>query len=425
VVINPLERGVPEFEFVLELSEDWEKVYHFSALSRGSRDTIALLIRCFHARKYVATSFILSRLFQNPATPGAPLTGPIGREEFDVHGLGQRLGKELDRTVGQLESVERVVRTSNEEKRQLMEQLQETIGSYTEAIEKLHQQLAFAKGGPAAQLQLQVHDARAANQRLQLDAKDVQNRLEEEQRKAPAQSGTSEAEVLSAEITRLRASISSLAGEAASHSQRDHTRHEELRRLRQDVELLNGEKEGLEKCAFQAEKDKQDLVENFLYVKGLLDKLQMASLESPAASPEVEREIAQLKTTYSQVVDDRNRLAVRVEHLDRDREKQKAQRESALERVMNANARLLEERDRLEKEKARVSGLYQQTMGAMGAMPQAGAGYPGAGGSTADGASAADLEALKVELAQKTELLAKREQESESLRSRLRKLAMV
>merc|ERR1712228_175171 len=94
--------------------------------------------------------------------------------------------------------------------------------------------------------------------------------------------------------------------------------------------------------------------------------------------------MGQLKATYSQIVDERNRLAVRVEHLDRDREKQKQQRESALERVMNANARLLEERDRLEKEKARVSDLYQSAMGAMGAVapPKAGkgnGGYPGGG----------------------------------------------
>merc|ERR1712151_378691 len=203
---------------------------------------------------------------------------------------------------------------------------------------------------------------------------------------------------------------------------RDHNRSEELRRLRQDVELLNGEKEGLKKMASNSEKEKQELVENFLYVKGLLDKLQMASLESPAASPEVEREIAQLKSQYSQIVDERNRLAVRVEHLDRDREKQKTQRESALERVMNANARLLEERDRLEKEKVRVSQLYQQTMGAMGAVAKASSnssdGYP------SDSPSSADLQCLKQELAQKKELLEKREQEGESLRSRLRKLAM-
>merc|ERR1712232_289610 len=90
-------------KFRLELSEDPEQCYKFQALSRTSRDLIALLIRCFHARKYVATSFILSRLFQNPATPGAPLTS-VQAQDFDLQGLGDRLGKELDRTVGHLRS---------------------------------------------------------------------------------------------------------------------------------------------------------------------------------------------------------------------------------------------------------------------------------------------------------------------------------
>jgi len=205
------------------------------------------------------------------------------------------------------------------------------------------------------------------------------------------------------------------------NSQRDLTRQEELRRLRADVDMLNSEKEGLERCSVQADKDKQDLIENFLYVKGCLDKLQMVSLQMPAASPEHDREVARLKETYSQVVDERNRLAIRVETMDRDREKQKQQHESALERVMNANAQLLGERDRLEKEKARVSELCQSTMGAMGVVPGAG----GAATNAAGGNSTASLGALTAELAQKHQFLRKREQEGESLRARLRKLAMV
>mmetsp|Transcript_59811 Transcript_59811/g.165407 ORF Transcript_59811/g.165407 Transcript_59811/m.165407 type:complete len:645 (-) Transcript_59811:92-2026(-) len=426
VVIHPLDTC----KFRLELSDEPEKIYHFVALSRTSRDLIALLIRCFHSRKYVATSFILSQLFQNPATPGAPLTS-VQHNGFDVHGLGERLGKELDRTVGQLEAVERVVRNANLEKSELQAQLRETISSYTDAIEKLHQQLAVAKGGPAASLQLQLHEARAQQQRLQLEVQELKQRVEEEQQLAPKSTEPSaetaaQAEALRGEISQLRTSISALAGDAAMNSQRDLTRAEELRRLRSDVDMLNSEKEGLERCAMQADKDKQDLIENFLYVKGCLDRLQMASLQAPAASPEHEREVARLRESYSQVVDERNRLAVRVEAMDRDREKQKQQRESALERVMNANARLLEERDRLEKEKARVSELYQSTMGAMGAVAEQGARPAGTMGQTANtGGDAAVLEVLQAELLQKQALLAKREQEGESLRARLRKLAMV
>jgi len=417
VVIHPLDTC----KFRLELSEEVDKIYHFVALSRTSRDLIALLIRCFHARKYVATSFILSQLFQNPATPGAPLTS-VHYDGFDVHGLGDRLGKELDRTVGQLEAVEKVVRNANLEKTELQAQLRETISSYTEAIEKLHQQLAMARGGPTANLQLQLHEAKAQQQRLQLELQEVRTRADEEEqsmpkRQEPSAEQLAQAEKVRGEIAQLRQSISALAGDAAMNSQRDLTRAEELRRLRSDVDMLNSEKEGLEKCAMQADKDKQDLIENFLYVKGCLDKLQMASLEAPDCSPEYEREMAKLKESFSQVVDERNRLIVRVEAMDRDREKQKQGREAALERVMNANTRLLEERDRLEKEKSRVSELYRSTIGAMGAAAQ--------GGSAATGADAAALEALRAEIAEKEALLAKREQDGESLRTRLRKLAMV
>lgn len=418
-------------KFRLELSEDPEKCYRFQALSRTSRDLIALLIRCFHARKYVATSFILSRLFQNPATPGAPLTS-VQAQDFDLQGLGDRLGKELDRTVGQLEVVEKVVRNANMEKSELQAQLRETISSYTEAIEKLHTQLqvASAQGGPQAAVQLQLHEARSSHSKLQLELQELREKIEEEQQKAPksadAGSGgsTSEVEALRAEIQQLRTRISALAGDQQDQTKRDLTRAEELRRLRADVDMLNSEKDALELNLVHAEKEKADLIENFVHVKGCLDKLQMDSLMTPAASPEHERQVAQLKASYSQVVDERNRLAARVDALDRDREKQKQQRESALERVMNANARLLEERDKLEKEKTRVSALYQSTMGAMGAVPQAGSAAAGGAGGE-DRCDQAALDSMKAELAQKAELLRKREQEGESLRARLRKLAMV
>jgi len=434
VVLHPLDTC----KFRLELSEEPDKVYQFVALSRSSRDLITLLIRCFHARKYVATSYILSKLFQNPATPGAPLTQMMSGD-FDIHGLGDRLGKELDRTAGQLEVVERIVRNATEEKTQLQAQLRETIGSYTEAIEKLHQQLAVANGGPAASLQLQLHDARALHSRLQLETQEVRARLDAEEQLLPkgcdadgagAAERAAEMEALRAQIAQFQGEIRAVHGDAAQSSQRDITRAEELRRLRADVERLNSEKETLEQSCQQADKEKQDLVDNFLYVKGCLDKLQIASLQTAAANPEVEREVAQLKASYGQVVEERNRLAARLEALDRDREQQKHQRESALERVMCANARLLEERDRLEKEKKRVSELYQRTMGAMGAGPQAAAPPPAAvtdppRSATGGCGSAEEFEALRSQLAEQQEMLARREAEGESLRGRLRKLAMV
>jgi chromosome segregation ATPase len=326
-----------------------------------------------------------------------------------------------------LEVVEKVVRNAKMEKSELQAQLRETISSYTEAIEKLHTQLASAQGGPTAAVQLQLHEARSQHSKLQLELQELRQKMEEEQQSAPtcteAGNSSSEVEAMRGEIQQLRTRISALAGDQQDQSKRDLTRAEELRRLRADVDMLNSEKDALELNLVQAEKEKADLIDNFVHVKGCLDKLQMDSLMTPAASPEHERQVAQLKASYGQAVDERNRLAARADALDREREKQKQQRESALERVMNANARLLEERDKLEKEKARVSALYQSTMGAMGAVPQAGSTAGGAGGE--ERCDQAALDAMKADLAQKTELLTKREQEGESLRARLRKLAMV
>jgi hypothetical protein len=64
VIIHPLDTT----KFQLEMSE--QKKLNLSALGRTSRDLIALTIRCFQARQYVATTFVLDQLFQNPAVPG-------------------------------------------------------------------------------------------------------------------------------------------------------------------------------------------------------------------------------------------------------------------------------------------------------------------------------------------------------------------
>mmetsp|Transcript_113099 Transcript_113099/g.325120 ORF Transcript_113099/g.325120 Transcript_113099/m.325120 type:complete len:651 (-) Transcript_113099:116-2068(-) len=434
VVLHPADTC----KFTLILNEEPDKTYRFQALSRTSRDLIALLIRCFHARRYVATTFILSRLFQNPATPGAPMTS-VQAGDFDIQSLAERLGKELNRTIGQLEVVERVVRNANLEKSELQAQLRETIASYTEAIEQLHAQLANARGGPAAMLRVQLHEARNLHTNLQLEIQEVRQQLAEEQQLEAAGGGgamrggggqsSAEVEELRNETQQLRLRISASEGDQQDQNKRDLTRAEELRRLRADVDMLNSEKEALESNNLQADKEKAELIDNFVYVKGCLDKLQMASLETPAASPDHERQVSQLKATYSQVAEERNRLAARVEEQENERYKQKQQRESALERLMNANAHVLEERDKYVKEKARISALYQNTMGAMGAAQPAGGavGTLAAAGAEGDDGRCdqATLEAMRKELAEKTHLLQEREREGESLRQRLRKLAMV
>mmetsp|Transcript_16237 Transcript_16237/g.36399 ORF Transcript_16237/g.36399 Transcript_16237/m.36399 type:complete len:616 (+) Transcript_16237:147-1994(+) len=408
--------------FRLELSEDREKNYHFVALSRSSRDLIVLLIRIFHARTYVANSYMLGQVVQNPMKSGfLSLDQRPCNPGYDVSKHAERLGKELDRAAGQLEAVDKMATCAHEERAQLQVQLQETISSYTEVIDKLHDQIAKAKGGLVASLQLQLHDAKALNSKLTTDMRDLRERLEQEEQTTSEGYGA-EATELREEIARLEASLRAISGGTVVSSQRDEsrcqTREQELRRLRQDVDELQKEKEGLERNVQQGEREKQDLIENFLYVKGALDKLQIQSLDMPEASPEVVGEVLQLKTSYSDAVDERNRLAVKVESMDRDREKEKAHRDAAVERVMATNAKLMEERDRLQKEKSRISELYRGTMSAMGA-DEAAEVRSGTAPSTES------LTALEAEVAEKSDQLRKAELEGDSLRSRLRKLAMV
>ena len=59
---------------------------------------------------------------------------------------------------------------------------------------------------------------------------------------------------------------------------------------------------------------------------------------------------------------------MRVEQLCKDLEKGKVQGDQSLERVMNANARLLEEKDRVQKELERLSKLYSETIAELHSM---------------------------------------------------------
>jgi len=317
------------------------------------------------------------------------------------------------------------VRNATSEKHELQAQLRETITSYTEAIEKLHQQLN--KAGPDAALQWKLHDTKATNSKMQLEIADVMQQMADEFPDGLGQYGddakkaeaTAEEEALKVEVEQLRKNITALAGDAVNNVQIDNSRAAELTRLRRDVDTLTDVNNGLNRNLKDAETEKQNLIDNFLNVKKDLDNLQIASLNSAAANPEMERHLTSLRIKHDEALSERNRVAAQIESIDRDRENQKQQQEAALERVMAQNAKLLEERDRMDKEKNRVSGLYQATMGAMGAGPET------AAPSASDDGTVESVEDLKERLRQKKELLTKREEESESLRSRLRKLAMV
>merc|ERR1711988_1609832 len=127
----------------------------------------------------------------------------------------------------------------------------------------------------------------------------------------------------------------------------------DLKRMRNDVERLTAMKDSLQQKVAHSDREKQDLTDNFMYVKGELDKVQMrqsgldpghggyGSSSSSSSSGGSAQEIGSLREQLQKLSEDRNRMNQRIESLCRDLEKHKTSDESSMERVMTANARLL------------------------------------------------------------------------------------
>lgn len=142
---------------------------------------------------------------------------------------------------------------------------------------------------------------------------------------------------------------------------------------------------------------------------------------------ELQQQQAELQQQYYAVLDDRNRLASRVEQLCRELEKNKTAGDQSMDRVMQANARLLEEKDRLTGELERVSSMYAQQTAASGAQAQAGGSYGtgfGVQGGGNDGALQEQVQSLTAQLGGKDDAIRKLETENASLKARIRKLAV-
>lgn len=370
VIIHPLDTT----KFRLVMSE--VKTFHLMALTRTARDLIALTIRCFHAKKYMSTSSLLQTLLpvQAPATAGAVI--PITDARLDACIVLETLAKELNRTMQQKEISEKVLRNTNHEKRQLQEQLMETISGFTEVIEGLQDQCDGATNVPSAdRLQEQLKEISTSNRSQQAEVESLRMHLEklgESKKLAEARARTGagagpEAQVhqLKDERDMLKARLEELSSNTATvqHDQQEQVHTQELKRLRQDVESLHNEKEQLRRQLQDQDKERQELQDNFLYVKTQLDKVQMKQAEAAQnGSSDGQKELQRHKQTLQSISEERNRLAARMDSALNVAEKEKAYHEQSVERVTTANARLMEERDRISKEVERLSSLYAESV---------------------------------------------------------------
>mmetsp|Transcript_34962 Transcript_34962/g.62990 ORF Transcript_34962/g.62990 Transcript_34962/m.62990 type:complete len:662 (+) Transcript_34962:86-2071(+) len=441
VIIHPLDTS--KFQLVLSGS----KTFHLIALSRTSRDLIALTIRCFHAKKYLSTATILQELLpvQQPLAAGSPLPAANGRLDSCI--VLERLSKELNRSMQQKEISEKVLRNTNHEKKQLQAQLMETISGFTEVIEGLNDQCPeglTTTGGPPAsvdRLQDQLREVSYQNQALQAELHNMRCHLEKLQDSRQAMEAKSrsaknagagpEAQVhqLKDERDMLKVRLEELSSSSATLQQQDtqdqvHT--QELKRHRQDVESLHNQKEELRRQLQDQDKERQELQDNFLYVKSQLDKVQMKQAQGDG-SADGERELQRHRQTLDSVLEERSRLAHRLESVLRDAEKEKAYHEQSVERVMTANGRLMEERDRTAKEVERLSRLYAESVNQLqGDLNQTNmtSGIFRTDSGSSPLADPAVVAKVQGQLAEVEEAIRSKEQENESLKNRIRKLAV-
>eukprot|EP00397_Hematodinium_sp_SG-2012_P009009 GEMP01009081.1.p1 GENE.GEMP01009081.1~~GEMP01009081.1.p1 ORF type:complete len:609 (+),score=138.36 GEMP01009081.1:130-1956(+) len=388
VIIHPLDT----VKFRLVMNE--EKTFHLAALSRTSRDLVALTIRCFHARKYISTSYVLSQLFAK--TPNAN-GQPDGAAALDLQIMTSRLMQELNRAIRKKERIEKALKKTTEEKSFLDAQLHETITSYTTVIENLQQAVQTNESGGSNHSMMQrLRDAEREASSAKSELEEVRHRWLNAQhaRADPFNDGIEE------QVAQMRAENQ----RSTQRLKECDKSNLELRRQLAEMDKIRQEKEGLVLRIRAVDQEKQEIISNYHHMKQECEKLQMrqAASESSSSSAIVDT------GRHTQIVEEKNRLARQLEQMCREKERGKNSQEAQVERLMGANAKLLEEKDRIEKEKQRISTLFQETVA------QLRAGAPNGGSDPA----------VQATIQQQQDTIARLEQENGSLKSRIRKLAM-
>jgi len=396
VLIHPLDT----VKFQLVMSDD--KTFHLAALSRTSRDLVALTIRCFHARKYISTSYVLSQLFTKSNNGTSDSTAAL-----DLQMMTSRLTQELNSSIIRQERIERMHRRTLEEKACLSEQLHETICSYQNVVEDQAQQLQARGGDCNSSVGSNNHAYQTLMQRLRDAEREASSSKLELEEVRHRWLDTTQGKIADPFNDGLQEELQQAKQENQRTIQRmreSEKTNNELRRLLAELEKLRPEKEQLVLRLRGVEQEKQEWISNYHQIKNEFDKLQIAHRESQnnkAGQSMID------ENRLAQIMDEKNRLNKQIENIAREKERGKNSQESQVERLMAVNAKLLEEKDREEQEKLKISQLYQETVAQLRSGTMAGNG----GG---DGAL----------VQQQQETIQRLEAENGSLKSRIRKLAL-
>eukprot|EP00927_Polykrikos_kofoidii_P042180 TRINITY_DN36034_c0_g1_i1.p1 TRINITY_DN36034_c0_g1~~TRINITY_DN36034_c0_g1_i1.p1 ORF type:complete len:714 (+),score=146.87 TRINITY_DN36034_c0_g1_i1:288-2429(+) len=441
---------------------DADRVLNVVAPSRATRDLIALMVRCFQALRCAPIERALEGIL--PAMRASPR--PVG----SVHSLGCQIDSAtaaaaafgasvggsstadwLDNCIRlsslmaasrgalqQLETTEKILRNAKREKEQLQKQMQESIDGCTEVIVGLQEEFA-TKNIPSSpsklsampsvkQLQEQVKAVTSMNHQAFLEVNDLKDQLEKLHRTREA--AHTMIKPLREERDLARAKWQELHLSAATQqldqAGQDHAR--EVKRLRREVEELHIEKEELREKLQDFDAERDDLSTNFVFVKAQLDKCRQR--QSEEADEDGSKAVQKHRKILTTVQQEKVQMSARLGNVVREVEREKVYHEQQINRVMSANARLLEERDRAAAEVQRLSKVYAECIGQLRndghvvdesenvVVP-----LRCAAGKTICDVDPGEVQKLRQQLASVETALQQRERENETLRVRLRKLA--
>eukprot|EP00921_Rhytidocystis_pertsovi_P015382 GHVQ01024464.1.p1 GENE.GHVQ01024464.1~~GHVQ01024464.1.p1 ORF type:complete len:457 (+),score=73.23 GHVQ01024464.1:1447-2817(+) len=394
-----------------------EESVSLEAFSRQQRDLIALGIRCFHAKSYIATSAILDIVLAKPDYKAASGVNNVDGQ-IELMCLVEKLRSELNRSVDTSE------RCTRERDRALAEK-ESLQAEMTDTIQAFQAQLADSQpdGNPAYATYRTVLAEKTAHiqqlaDRLMKSEHDListRHLLNQTHKSIPPHP--------SSPTTTTQAPSSASSGELK----------EEVKRLRKELEDFHFDKEKL-RCELAHTHDastteirklqnKLKEVENaFLHVKGRLDN-ELVDKKSRGAEMNrqndelscIQRELKENQRSLEEVVAERNRFSKALEsnkrELDKSRStfemdlrKCKTQSELDLRKYKTENELLLSQKQDLE---AQVKTSLQELEDVRKAPSK----------------NSQELEEAKEQLRIKDEELLKLTEDCANLKYRIRKLA--
>jgi len=372
-------------KFKLQLGEN--RIFHLEALSRTSRDLIVLAIRAFHVRRYIECTILL-----RSAASG------VSSEEFPFASSQSSAARNLQLAGGELSAVEEQLAKYKAEKSSVEAQLEETIQSYTQVINNLQAHLAGAAESPV--------DLRRRFQASQQDAFQLQGELAQVRAQITAEENPEDMDLDGPGLPRL-------CGE----------RTDARAVLREQNEICTAKLRHLEHRIAEAQQQPQPATPAeqaaVARMTADLENLRQSLRAARGALDATSRSIS-LPDDLSKARRERDLMAQRANELSRELEKNKGSQEGTMQRLMAANARLLEDKERLDAELKKISTLYESTVS------QLAASRPGiAAGQHQPGPSPSEVSALSAQLAARQAALSRLQQEQAVMKTRARELAAV